>query len=339
MKTFKKSLSYFFFLSQLLMVLWPGQLKADSMFGPELPRQTLQGALKSDFKHYENLTTEIQSTYGPNVLFVGIGRSPTPIIAMMKAMSGVAPSVNLPFARLNLFTEKLDEKEHIEINVTEAEMRKRFAGLLDAIIGSLGTTAPRKLVFLDCAHTGIGMINFRREFDRWNRERPADHRFDFELVALVHPTQPQVRQRLESAGIKTIVTNSKLGSNFDNRIYREMAEYDSGPINYRGYKIPERQTIEMKQTAFMDNFNRSWTDSDYYKERWAVKRKAQEMKEYEKLASFDLLVEAYRNKLRDESDPSKSKNIFARWLYRLNELRQNLMSKTITAQSCQNLFR
>lgn len=267
-------------------------INRDPFFGAELPTTSLKAALGRDYRDMRDLSIAILRTHPPSeYYYVGIGRSPTPVMAMIQSILGDSAGRNIPLSDMRLMRTGSEDAE-----ADPALFKRHMAHFLPVSAQEIGG---KKILVIDWADTGATMVHLKRELSRLMGNRSLESRLAFEYLALTHEIG-DVSEKLRGHGITPLVVTGKLLSIFDEHRYREFAEYDQFSIARRGgrtpsqgYEPPAPVTLAIKQRRhqeYCDSITYLGDDS----ERWVRRAKRALEREFLDLASYDSLKDGYR---------------------------------------------
>lgn len=305
-----------------------------ALLGPEMPAVNIRQALRRDFIKVRLLAEEMLKQCPPDdCLLVGIGRSPTPLIAMIQAMLGPEAAMNIPRSDLRLleppdseviaagepagrearsslilgeaYGRLHDEKCKLEVYTPQnlKRFREHVGHFLESAAPRIGV---RRVMIVDWADRGRTAINFNREFP----QTP----YPYEFLALTH--SHSVQDKLSGNGIRSLVVSHHYREIFELHEYRNLAEYDQWSVRPPArqpmipYTPPQPVTLAEKQRRFQDFRNSIfWAGGDH--ERWVRRRKKALDREYEALESYYELREAFRRKLTETHPTSLAKRLMS----------------------------
>lgn len=267
---------------------------------PDFSVRTIQDAnlnryFSGDYRVIRKTTKLLLKQCPPqDCVLVGVGRSPTPLIAFAKALNGDDSALSLPLSYMGpLFDVPILEarsgvKRKFNLSNFDQHMREFLPS--DVLLGG------RKIVLVDFAQSGKSLIRTNSLLrDYLGRERPL-----VEMSVLGLSYYGDILKRLKEAGIGGIKVSFQAQEMFHGRYYRKLAEYDTS-FRYNAfldvpYAKPNRMVrsqLESKIRQAARKLAQKHGTPDYYE------REAEE--EIKNIETFDDLVAEFRKTIA--SDP------------------------------------
>lgn len=322
------------FMAMLFATLFIGPWAALGDEGgskPNPPRVVANGGLpnadlktaSSDFKAFRSLAQQIYELYPPSeYIYVGIGRSPTPLIAMMKASFGDTQAVNLPLTGMVTFAENPKEKDAFGERISNSYIsfdqdhdiytplaHRKLRQHLDAFMPNAQQISGRKILLIDALGTGESLINSKHEIKEYYSEKKLAVGVQVEALGIMmHPQQLGTKRHPEysvkSPEYATILVPRRLRNRFIQRWYRGFAEYEQffPGAKTDEYHPPERRTesiiregVRVANDRHAKSFGHEPTISEVRNERNA------HLDSY-RILTFDDLLALFRKKtIHDQS--------------------------------------
>lgn len=180
------------------------------------PSQLLSASQSlEDYADVKQVAQELIRRYPPDqYVYVGMGRSPTSVIAMLKAVLGDGAAVNVPMSGMAGFEPSSPRY------TTEAvtNLRRSF----DRFIPSQTSLGGKKLVVIDFSAFGQSIPNGQRELVDYLRARNPASPTAVRAVALGHSG---VLQSLRSRGVDGIELSTRFWRRLFDSAYHPVTEY------------------------------------------------------------------------------------------------------------------
>jgi hypothetical protein len=206
-----------------------------------------------DYAQARELTKIILERYPPDeYVYVGMGRSPTPITAMLKTLFGDDAAINVPLSNMATFSPNPKQKgvfmgDDGELHSVGPPTRtqERVYNLrhhLDQFIPPDEKLGGRKILLIDYANSGDSLVNGDREIREYLRERNPAH--PTELKSFGFAESDGVRSILKRKSIAGYEPPTSLKHLFSVRAFAATSEYPQLSIydpkmDAKTYKKPE----------------------------------------------------------------------------------------------------
>lgn len=179
--------------------------------------------MDSDYVELRAVALRIMEEYPPYLYsYVGVGRSPTPLTALFRALLGKDAVYNLPLSNLNAEF----------INVRSAEMEDRHDEFLKRFLPKDG----RRILLIDYAARG-GSIENARTLVRGYFWRHPDRKVEAFALASNHATAESLARR----GIRSHVLGDRLFVRLNRRMYAAYSEFDRYNVANPPERFPRRR--------------------------------------------------------------------------------------------------
>jgi hypothetical protein len=288
---------------------------AHAQFGPEIKDVNVKQAMQ-DFGAIEKVAAQVTELCPPaDCFYIGVGRSPTPIVAMLQAKLGNSSAINLPLSSMEGFANGSTMRgSDAPVTLAKTEI-ERLNLHFDHFVPSESVLKGRRIMLVDFASTGESLNNTRTQL---NNYLSANHR-STQVEAAAIPENEISINNLKSMKINVLKADSRLTERLIGHQYKNLAEYEKFealqwrskrslktdaaemPPYFREYTPPDKITQTSKKAAAIAEQQHSsiWnSDTAYNRESWAVKRRADEMKRIEGMEGYENLVDAFRSKLQ-----------------------------------------
>ena len=215
------------------------------------------------YRPVRDVATQIIARYPPERYhYVGVGRGPTPFMAMLQALLGEEAVTNLPLSYLrNLqpaksFVPEDPERPEAQKRLKLESARKhtytartleRFHAHLDHFLPPRSTPAGQKtLLFIDFADTGTSIVNLKREVETHNAQIGPERARSYAYLGLIHQKNG-VRDRLIRHQIENIELTGRALHAADAHLFKHLAEYSFWSVSSSESHVPEPNTREVKR--------------------------------------------------------------------------------------------
>lgn len=199
-------------------------------------------------EEYREIQRLSETIAGPDVLVVGLGRSPTPIIRYRQLLSP-GSAFNLPLTNFRHYPAGphsqlpglTEEEKHELFRPLTVDEKKRLFEHFDRFFPSAGTIGTKEVVLLDFAQGGDSLFAAKAYLDLYLAERGRKHKV--RLVAMSRGVNVmQVNQIAFATGTQVRVVETrpgKLERKMSAQGYEWAAEY--GPFDL---KVPPAKPLE-----------------------------------------------------------------------------------------------
>lgn len=225
---------------------------ASSIFNPEGLKKV--GAARAvfgtfnDFNEVARVSLELIEEYPPSEYFyVGVGRSPTPVMAFLNGVIDPEIFINVPLsglASLAWYREVDSENIHDIYAIRSAHLKahlKMFLPAADKLAG-------RRLLLIDFVASGSTLIEAGRQV-RDFYDQSGEPNTTIESLALISSrTKYSTREKLEIAQIHSLLIGDGFHWKLRDRAYREFAEYE--PFYVMGTDLENYQKPKRLETEF-----------------------------------------------------------------------------------------
>lgn len=210
----------------------------------------------SDFEEVADLVLQIVKKYPPaEYLYVGVGRSPTPITAMMRAWFGDKVAINVPLSAMG-YVGRFDQTDSEWELAAYQQQVQLIQTHLQSSMPSEEELGARKLLIIDFATTGKSLLEQLSQFHHFaydraqtvaNKSRSKSSArprsvVEREVRGLAIGVAPLGEATLKKAGIPILPISRQLTQHYLSERYSDLAEY--GPFYsdaLANYKKPAPQ--------------------------------------------------------------------------------------------------
>ncbi len=218
---FLTKMNYLFVLITALLLM-PGHNASAGLFMADPPKISLEKAIfgaQSDYSEVKTITYAIMARYPPaQYLYVGVGRSPTPLIAFMKAVLGEEAAVNVPLTTMRAIRGGPYDLARIE---------RKLDIHFDQFLPEASELRGKKVLVIDFALTGRSLEETVAEIRRYFRHDGVTVN-GFGLV-YANEEDPATK-RLRNLQIDHLQLSRRLGDRLFERAYSTYAEFDRFPV-------------------------------------------------------------------------------------------------------------
>jgi hypothetical protein len=194
------------------------------------PKFSVEDAVNGpDFTEVKSIALDILKTYPPSeYLYIGEGRSPTPVIAMLKAMVGDQIAYDIPLSALAK-VGSFDQVSNDDAYDLTQEQFEYVQKVLGRVMPSNETIAGRKVLLIDFASTGKTIVAATGQVSSFLERRGAKPQIRVEALALIR--NDVVEHWLRREGLDTLWISATFNRHLLARAYSELAEYNSLPVD------------------------------------------------------------------------------------------------------------
>lgn len=183
---------------------------------------------KKDYHDTKNLVQDIIKRYPPHeYYYVGVGRSPAPIIEVMNA-AGIEGASELP----------LSGSKHLPLkNVTGGlDRQKQVLEHLGRYLPDSKILAGKKIVLLDYAYSGEGLTNATEVVDWYLKQKSPGTSVDVMAVTDVNNDQETIAKlkTLEKKGHRVEIVRGRYIKDLATKMYNQSYEFHT---KYRSFKL------------------------------------------------------------------------------------------------------
>ncbi len=139
-----------------------------------LPAPVIQRQLSQDeFNEIENLAKKIIQQYPPdNYHYLGLGKSPTPVMAYLQAYGAIQPAIeatNMPLSKFGHRTGSNTAAEKVVVtgDPLDAEQRGRLWDHFDAFIPGPGNLQGKNILLIDLVQSGRSLVATQRHLQEY----------------------------------------------------------------------------------------------------------------------------------------------------------------------------
>lgn len=181
---------------------------------------------------------EIWERYDPkNHIFVGIGKSPTPIIALMQAISSEVEALNLPLSNIRGFKpgglNRYNYPQEYNPQLV-ARLYQHFDHFLPQQVNG------KRIIVIDFADTGETLIRSVEEIRRYYAyNNPSQVK---RIIGLGLVDSSRTEERLLSKRYHTLRLHANLGSAMIYHKYKRLAQYENFDLQYLDMSQPYIKT-------------------------------------------------------------------------------------------------
>lgn len=173
------------------------------------------------FRDLERLTLRIFSQYSPKeYCYIGIGSSPTPLIALFQELG--LPASNFPFSRSSLHNSKI--KNEKPDTLAGKNIIKHFQHFTPSQTDPNSICYHRKILFIDYAHTGKSLSQFESALFFTKKHDPDLYKEEPYFLALTSRELPF--QLLESNNNNYMELGSDLLHEMNHSAYDDVREFN-----------------------------------------------------------------------------------------------------------------
>ncbi len=218
------------------------------------PKVSLEQAvygLHSDYREVARIVTYILRQYPPGqYAYVGVGRSPAPVLAFFKGVVSENIWTSLPLSgagRMRIFNQvdPMDERELL------AERSESLNSHFDHFLPSVESLAGRSLLLIDYAYSGKSLIEAVEQVRAYYWRRFSIQVQVGGLGLAADSGRPEAVANLRAYGIEPLAIAKNLRVRLEGREYREFAEYERFFVDSQGlkYSAPRRRGQEFDRLA------------------------------------------------------------------------------------------
>lgn len=218
--------------------------------GPAFSIDQAVYGLGNDFKEIRSIAEKIIRDYPPQkFIYVGLGRSPIPVIAMLKALRGDDVAMNISMSNVG------EMHKYTKIPGGMPSYYRQSALLQHHIAVSLPSNVElngRDLLIIDYASTGNGISEAKLQFEAALLRKYPESSSRPKIKALALTRSIAGLYQTFKNGIDRMFISSRLNSHLRFRRYRKFAEYSQfyiDPIiNY--YDPPEHDPSAFEELKY-----------------------------------------------------------------------------------------
>lgn len=214
---------------------------------PDKPKVSLEEAVfgfTNDFDALYQLVNKIYRSCPPNrCLYVGLGRSPTPVIAFMKAKYGDSAAINVPVTSLKQVGTARTENPELHKEYSQY-LHQHFAEFLP----SAEELAGREIYMIDFVLTGQNLVESLYQVREYY-ERSAAGKVKVQALALVGDEyNEEWIFNPNRADCLTVNLDPILARRMAWKEYRDFAEYDR--LDWENYILGQYQKTKKRGGQF-----------------------------------------------------------------------------------------
>jgi hypothetical protein len=269
------------------------------------PQLTLPQAMKL-YKPTRDAVAAIMTRYPPTeYLYVGVGRSPTLFIALMKATLGDSAAINIPLSDMGNFKPGAysqgvssssfgENPKPIDYERLTARLRKH----LDHYFPTPAEIAGKKVLLVDFASSGQGIVNTRREIAAYFVAR--DGAKSSQVSAIAIPEGKESIKVLKANDIDILEVSGALRDKLIKAQFEGLAEYPEFMATIESRNAENERPPAKRTRATIVSEKLEWDKNSIYagtdKDRWVRKVKAARKKYIENLRGFEDLTAAFETR-------------------------------------------
>ena len=280
----------------LIICLLPVRAVAFNMDGPPTGNVNLAATLY--YRPTRELVLSILKTYPPGQFhYVGLGRSPTPIIAMIQSILGESSATNLPLNGLKALrpADQVTQGDEFWRKLTYTSenltaMHLHIERYLPSIDSSEGA---KTMLFIDYAHTGATFINLKREMEAETASRPVERRRSIRYLAFAFGNRPE----LKNAGIDVTPVRGRALKMLDRMPFKHLSEYLPGIFRRWSEPPAEAQTLARLRKDARQEYLTSFLFANRH-EAWAKETRRYQHLVYRRIEGYDVLRAALTRRTR-----------------------------------------
>jgi hypothetical protein len=303
-KIFEPALNLNFFWAHIVCALASfssfSVVHGQGMFGPEIDYADTFLAV-ADYDATKAAVLELFKRFPPSQFeYVGVGKSPTPVIALIKAILGEQRAHSLPLSNMGGFKpnglDRFGEPEAYTDSLV-TRLRSHF----DHFLPKPENLNGKGVVIIDFAERGDSLENSAREIGSYYAERFPTATVRLPIVGI--PQDQAAAARLRERGFDVLEVEKELVRSLAGAKYKQLHEFqnfnNSEVWASRPYQPPQRRTREnLQRWANREEQNTVYAGSD--DASWVRKRKKKVAEGIEAIEGFDTLVDSYQARAADD---------------------------------------